>query len=260
MSASVGLEMQEGIAVVTLNAPERRNAIGAEMRVLLLEKLKHCFWESDCRAIVLTGAGRHFCAGGDMKAVDERSGPNPALSRRNIAVLHEIVRLISSGPKPVVAAVDGDAFGAGLALASCCDSLLITETARFCASFARVGLLADSGLIWSLPRRIGYVLAKQLILTARVVGAAEAAAMKLADQIVPTDQLLAVAADQARQMSAHAPLAIAAVKSVMGRDPTSLEALLGAELDLQPLLTLSSDYEEGRAAFRERRPPRFRGR
>lgn len=259
MSAQVDFSLTDEIATITLNAPATRNAITLAMREALVRRLRECLWEDGCRAVVLTGGGGHFSTGGDMKAVDLRDKPDVALTRRNLAVLHEVVRLIATGPKPVVAAVAGDAFGAGMALAMCCDYVVAADAARFCASFARVGLVADCGLAWSLPRRIGLSAAKRLMMSARVVGAAEAERLGMVDGIVPADQLLAEAKARARELSGNAPLSVALIKSLLARDPLSLESVLGCELELQPVLTLTDDYGEGRAAFREKRPPRFKG-
>lgn len=260
MSDVVQREQDGEIAVVTLNAPERRNAISLEVRQRLLQVLRDCAQDPGCRGIVLTGAGGHFCSGGDLKpAGGADNGPDPARTRANIGYLHDIVRLLAGGPKPTVAAVQGAAYGAGMSLAAACDHVIVAPSARFCASFAKVGLMADAGLMWSLPNRIGLCAAKNLLLTARVVDADEAVALGLADEAAAEADAVAAAIRTAHDLSRLAPLSVAAMKDILSRGPGSLESVIAAETDLQPMLTMSQDYAEGRAAFRERRPPRFRG-
>lgn len=247
------------VVVLTLNAPKVRNAISLDMRERLLEALRDASASPKCRGIVLTGAEANFCAGGQLQQDTAASGPDPQRTRRNIAILHDIVRILSAGPKPTVAAVEGYAYGAGLSLAAACDYLVAGDSARFCASFAKVGLMADSGLIWSLPQRVGPARARDIMLTGRVVQAEEAGVTGLANTIVPAGQALDAAVKVAGAFTQMAPLALASMKAVLARGPNSLEEVLAAESDEQPMLTLSQDYAEGRAAFMERRAPAFRG-
>jgi enoyl-CoA hydratase/carnithine racemase len=248
------------IAVLTLNNPQRRNALSLAARQSLSGLLKDCAADVACRAIVLTGAGGHFCSGGDLKPVGGADAPpDAARTRHNIGILHDIVRLLAAGPKPTVAAVQGYAYGAGMSLAAACDYVLVTPSARFCASFGKVGLMADAGLMWSLPNRVGLSCARQLLLSARVVEGEESMRLGLSDQVVEEDGLLAEAVRAARKLSDLAPLSIAATKQVLARGPASLESVIAAESDLQPKLSMSLDYLEGRAAFNDRRAPRFRG-
>ncbi|MDE1145133.1 MAG: enoyl-CoA hydratase-related protein [Azospirillaceae bacterium] len=251
---------QDGdVLILTLNAPDRRNAISLEMREALLDALRKASAAPDCRAIVLTGAQGNFSSGGEVKAANGvNPAPDPQRTRRNIAVLQDIVRLLVAGAKPTVAAVEGYAYGAGLSLAAACDYLVASETAKFCASFAKVGLIADAGLMWSLPQRLSPARARDMLLTGRPVEAAEAQAVGLTDQVVPAGEAVSAALAVARTLAQLAPLALASMKGVMSRGG-SLEQVLSAEADLQPMLTLSQDYAEGRTAFKERRPPQFRG-
>jgi 2-(1,2-epoxy-1,2-dihydrophenyl)acetyl-CoA isomerase len=228
---------------------------------LLLSHLEVAISLRSCRAIVLTGAEGNFCSGGQLNVAsgDAALKPDAERSRRNIAVLQDVVRILSAGPKPSIAAVEGFAFGAGLSLAAACDVLIAGESARFCASFGKIGLMADAGLIWSLPQRVGPARAREIMFTGRVVDSAEASATGMANRIVATGDALAAAIEVARGFGLIAPLAIASMKSVLATGPNSLEAVLQAESDAQPKLTLSQDYSEGRAAFKERRAPVFRG-
>jgi enoyl-CoA hydratase/carnithine racemase len=244
MSDLVLRQEQGDVLVLTLNAPQTRNAISLEMREELLGHLREASNSSTVRAIVLTGAESNFCSGGQLQPANGAAAlkPDAQRTRRNIAMLQDIVRILSAGPKPTIAAVEGYAYGAGMSLAAACDVLVAGESARFCASFGKIGLMADAGL-----------------LTGRVVDAAEAGEIGLANRVAPAGGALASAMEIANGFSHIAPLAIASMKRVLARGPNSLEDVLHAESDAQPILTLSQDYVEGRAAFKERRAPVFRG-
>jgi enoyl-CoA hydratase/carnithine racemase len=260
MSDLVQMERDGDIAIVTLNAPDRRNAVSLDARHLLLRRLQDCASDVTCRGVVLTGAGGHFCSGGEVKAVaGVDAGPDPMQTRQNIGVLHDVVRLLAAGPKPTVAAVSGAAYGAGLSLAAACDLVVVGPSARFCASFGKIGLIADAGLMWSLPNRVGLVAAKRLLLTGRVLAAEEALSLGLADEASEEAELMSTAVRAAREISQLAPLSVAAMRHVLANERGSLESVIAAELAMQPMLTLTGDYLEGRTAFKERRAPRFRG-
>jgi enoyl-CoA hydratase/carnithine racemase len=154
--------------------------------------------------------------------------------------------------------VEGIAFGAGFSLAAACDYVVAAESARFGASFGKVGLMADAGLCWTLPQRVGAARARDILLTCRDVNGEEALAIGLVDQLVPTGTALQHALASGERYAATAPLSLAATKRVLD-GKASLDAVLEAEASEQPQLTLSQDYAEGRAAFREKRPAIFRG-
>jgi 2-(1,2-epoxy-1,2-dihydrophenyl)acetyl-CoA isomerase len=260
MANVVELDRDGEVAIVTLNAPDRRNAVSLEARRLLLQALQECAGDPACRSIVLTGAGGHFCSGGEVKPTEGAdSGPDPMRTRRNIGVLHDVVRLLAAGPKPTVAAVNGGAYGAGLSLAAACDHVVATPSARFCASFGKIGLIADAGLMWSLPNRVGMTAARNLLLTGRVISADEALRLGLVDEAAEESDLLTTAVRAAQGLSKLAPLAVAAMRHILANARSSLESVIAAETAMQPMLTLTEDYVEGRAAFKDRRPPRFRG-
>lgn len=243
--------------ILTLAAPHRRNAISVEMRVELLAALTEAHHDNQVRAIILTGKGEHFCAGGDLNAAHS-SAPDPARTEANVRILQNIVRLIT-GPKPVLAAVEGAAFGAGMSLAVACDFVFAGESARFAASFSKVGLCADAGLTWLLPQRIGLAKSRRLMISGDVVGSAEALAIGLADELTADGQALDLAKDRARRICDLAPLSIEAVKSALGNQPSSFEAALDLELKSQVRLVSTADYIEGRTAFMEKRVASFRG-
>jgi enoyl-CoA hydratase/carnithine racemase len=168
-----------------------------------------------------------------------------------------VMREMIGGDKPIVAAVEGYAYGAGLALTCAADHVVAARDARFCCAFTRVGFIPDMALMFSLPNRVGIARAKQLIALAEDIVAARAEHLGLVDELVEAGGALARAQEIARKYAEAPPIAFALMKSVFAR---GLEAMIQAELDLQPYAWLSEDHEEGKKAFREKRKPRFKGR
>ncbi|GAA2412513.1 enoyl-CoA hydratase/isomerase family protein [Actinomadura vinacea] len=245
------------IRVLTLDRPEARNAIDLPTRERLLEELTAAAGDAAVRAIVLTGAGGVFSAGGDLRTMD---GVDAAAARARLLPLHRAVRLIATCATPVVAAVEGSAAGLGVSLAAVCDHVVAAEDARFVAGFGRVGLVADGGLLWTLPQRVGLGRAKDMLLFGRTVPAPRAYEIGLADSLAPPGKALEVALERAAEAAELAPLSIAAAKRVLSRADHSLKRTLEAEREEQAGLFGTADFAEGRAAFAERRRPRFQGR
>src|SRR5690606_30728632 len=257
MSELIRCERVDAVAVVTLNAEAKRNALSTAMLDAFAEQLAALSADAECRAIVLTGSGEHFCAGGDVSAM---ATERPLLgSRQRIDAAHRIVRSICAGPKPVIAAVEGYAFGAGLSLAAACDYVVASETAKFAAVFAKVGLIPDMGLLWTLPLRIGMGPAKKMFITARTVEVKEAAALGLVDEVCANGSAREAALDIARAYAAAPPLVVAMLKGTYAKGCTTLDDALRAEVDIQPMLYLSADHQHAIAAFREKRQPLFLG-
>jgi 2-(1,2-epoxy-1,2-dihydrophenyl)acetyl-CoA isomerase len=255
---TVTLQRVDATVVLTLDAPQRRNALSFHMRQLLRDRLRQAQADDGVRCIVLQGAAGTFSAGGDVRGMAE--SPPPLVARERLEVLHDVVRLILRGPKPVVAAVEGTAYGAGMSLASACDHVIAADDARFSAAFGRLGLVADCGLFWTLPQRVGIGPTRDLLMTGRPVEAAEAKQLGLADAVVPPGQTLEAALAKARQYLAIAPLAIAATKSALLRRPASLEDALAIESDLQDFLRGTRDHADAAQAFLQKRPVQFQGR
>ncbi|NYZ16555.1 enoyl-CoA hydratase/isomerase family protein [Azospirillum sp. RWY-5-1] len=255
-SPSVTVDLAEGVAVVALNEPETRNALTPSLRDALMDALSELVASADCRIIVLTGTGAAFCAGGDLNSLPDH---DPLAIRRRLARSHELLRLIVAGPKPVIAAVNGAAFGAGLSLAAACDVVLASPAARFGAVFGKVGLMGDMGLLWSLPQRIGTAATRRLLFTSAIIDAEAALGLGLVDRCVRDDALLEEARALAGELAEAPPVAVAATKAVLARGPAPLDQILAAELDHQTLLFSTDDFVEGRAAFKERRRARFTG-
>ncbi len=254
MSDTLTTQRNGTVAILTLNDPTRRNALSMDLRCALRDQLHALGQDSTCRAIVLTGAGGYFCAGGDLAAM---RSDDPAGARVRLGIVQDIIRAIAAGPRPVVAAVEGPAFGAGMALAAASDLVVASEGARFSASFVKLGLMPDAGLLWSLPQRVGAARARALMLSGQVLTGAEAVAQGLADQVCAPDALLPIAIAQAQMLAEGAPLAIAQIKTALARGIDTLEDVLAMERDGQPLLFGSQDFAEGLAAFRDRRKPEF---
>jgi len=239
------------VRVLTLNRPEVRNAIDLDLRVELGDALEKAMAEPSVRVVVLTGAGALFCSGGDVSTM-RQMGAEEAAHRTELA--QRVVRAIMTGPKPVIAAVEGGAYGAGLSLAIACDRVVAASDARFSISFQRVGLAGDMGIFGSLPARVGRARAKQLLLIPRELLAPQALQLGLVDSVVPGGTALSSALADAAQLAAGPARAYAAVKSLL----SDASDILEAEAEQQVQLFGSDDFGEGVAAFHERRRPVFK--
>ncbi len=254
------VEAKDGVVVLTLNAPARKNALSTEVRQGLFDALTKYTADPSCRAIVLTGAAQTFCAGGDISQMKPPPGVTPAeYSKTRMKLLHDSVRMIAAGPKPVIAAVEGHAAGAGMSIAAACDYVVAAEDAKFVASFSRIGLIADCGMIWSLPLRVGHARARDLMLTARTVDAQDALRLGLANEVVGKGETLAKAIERTKMYTACAPLSIALTKKVLSSEIDKLDDVLDAEIAWQSQLRATADHQEAREAFLNKRKPNFQG-
>lgn len=253
--APVLVDRHDDIVTLTLNNPSRKNAFSAAMRDRLAALLAELDDDARCRAIVLTGHGGEFSAGADLAGFGETTvrACRSRLKRGGMPLMRQMI----AGAKPLVAAVEGHAFGAGLALAAACDYVVAADGAMFCCAFTRVGFMPDMALMHSLPHRVGMARAKQLIALADVIPAERAERLGLVDERVADGKALVAAHAMARRFADGPPMAFEMVKSVFAH---GLEDMLRAELDLQPMMWLSEDHAEGKRAFAERRKPRFQGR
>lgn len=245
---------QGATEILTLAHPERRNALAVPMRERLVEALEAIETDASARAVIITGEGGTFCAGGDLSGMDVS---DLASGRERFRLTHRLVRLLVKARLPILAAVEGHCVGAGLSLAMCCDTVVAAEDARFAAGFGRVGLIADLGLLHTLPARIGGGRARQLLLYGDVIGGAGAEQIGLVDRVVAPGQTLAAALDRAAGFAESAPLPIALTKQFLA---AGLDAALDWEREVQSALFLTADHEEGKAAFLSKRAPRFTGR
>jgi 2-(1,2-epoxy-1,2-dihydrophenyl)acetyl-CoA isomerase len=257
--ASLILERAGAIATLTLNRPEARNALDAVMRQELAAALDELERDPAVRVLVLTGAGGHFCAGGDVKSMRERRY-TAAEGRARVEVLNRLILRLVDFPRPTIASVDGFAVGAGCNLALACDLIVASDRAKFGQVFARIGLVPDGGGTWLLSRLVGLARAKELIFTADIVEAGEAARLGLVNRVVPAAALAEETRRLAERIAAGPPLALRLAKRLVNRAAASdLPDALDAEAAAQAITVTSEDHQEGLQAFFEKRAPRFRG-
>jgi 2-(1,2-epoxy-1,2-dihydrophenyl)acetyl-CoA isomerase len=252
------VEVDGPVATLTLDRPEALNALTVPVKVALREALESIAEDRAVRVVILTGAGRAFCAGQDLA---ERDDPEAApLDDELRERYNPIIRALRSMGQPVIAAVNGVAAGAGASLAFACDLRIAAEEARFVLAFGRIGLVPDSGATWFLPRLVGPAKAAELALVGEAVDAAEALRLGLVSRVVPGDRLLIEARAMADRIADGAPLAMALTKTALERSMSiDLDEALDGEAKLQGIAGASADHAEGLAAFREKRGPRFTG-
>ena len=252
------LEVVDAVATITLDRPDALNALTVPLKHELLAALDQVAGDRAIRAIVLTGAGRAFCAGQDLR---ERLEPDAAPLAEEIRLRYNpLIRAMLGLDKPIVGAINGIAAGAGASLAFACDVRIAAEGASFLLAFGRVGLVPDSGATWLLPRLIGGAKAAELALTGEPLTAPDAERLGLVARVVPADQVVAEAQALASRLAAGAPRAIALTKQALRATwDATLEEQLETEAILQGEAGATADHAEGIAAFIERRPPRFSG-
>jgi 2-(1,2-epoxy-1,2-dihydrophenyl)acetyl-CoA isomerase len=245
----------DAITTLTLSNPGKLNAFTQTMRDGLTGALRRLNQDPQCRAILLTGADGNFSAGADMQGWGEKTVQQcrTRLKHGGAVLMREMI----AGSKPIVAAVEGYAYGAGLALSAAADHMIASTASKFCCAFTKVGFIPDLALMYSLPRRVGSTRAKQLIALADTIDGAYAEKIGLADETTLPGNALARAREVALRYCETPPLAFELMKSAFARD---LESMIQAEIDLQPYAWLSQDHEEGKRAFAEKRKPRFTGR
>ena len=245
----------DGIVVIALDRTDKRNALNAELRRDLIAAVGTALADDAVHAIVLTGAGGHFCAGGD---IDSMNGLSPRSARTRMKDGQRLVRMVHDCEKPVIAAVEGFAVGAGAGLALLADAIVAADGATIGFPFFRVGLVPDFALLHTLPRRVGAARARDLLLFARMVPAEDAVAMGLADHPAAKGEAVKRAGELARELAAMPPHAFGLAKRQLALAPQSFDAALEQEAMAQSLCFLGEELTEGRAAFQEKRAPRFR--
>lgn len=258
MTDSVLYEVREGVAVITLNRPDRLNAFDKKAALALQSRLDEAAAATEVRAVLLTGTGKGFSAGQDLAEVADPSGPSMAqiLSEH----YNPIVRRIRSIEKPVVAAVNGVAAGAGANIALCCDVVLASEEAVFIQAFSKIGLIPDSGGTWFLPRLIGWQRASALMMTGDRVTAKEAESMGMVYKVLPAAGFMEAALDLAKNLALMPTRSFAFTKQALNESfRNTLDEQLDLEDRLQQRAASTSDYREGVEAFLAKRKPDFKG-
>ena len=246
-------DLDDGITVLTIDRPEARNALSPETRGLFAEHCTSMAQDEAVRAVVVTGAGDHFCAGGDVKTMGTHDA---AAVRERLTQMARVAEIVITFPKPLVTAVRGHAAGAGASIACLADVVVADDTAKFTVSFLNVGLVPDWGLTWTLPRRIGWAAARRLALTRERVDAAEAHRIGLVDVLAGERGAMEVALEQARRLASSALGGYAAIKA-MTEDREALRAALRREAETQIERAATWEHAEGVAAFREKRRPDY---
>lgn len=255
-------EVSDGVATLTLNRPEVLNAITEQMLAELADAMKQAERDAAIRAIVLTGAGRGFCAGQDLQTIKEAytDGGAPAFGDILRKQYNPLILRMRNLEKPILAAVNGVAAGAGCSLALACDLIFASETASFIQAFVRVGLVPDSGGLFFLPRLVGLARAMELCLGGETVSARDAERIGLVNRVVPQEDLLKTAREWALRLAQGPGKAIGLIKRGLNRSVGSdLESMLEVEAQLQEIAGRTQDHREGVLAFLEKRAPHFRG-
>lgn len=257
-------EVAGGIATMTLNRPERLNALSYALKDEVLEALGAAAGDENVRVVIVTGAGRAFCAGADMQDVLLRGlDMEPETrERREVRDFNELVRAMRHLEKPIIAAVNGVAVGGGCCLALAADLRVAAPTAQFGMVFVRLGLSsADMGGTFLLPRLIGLAQASELLMTGEMIGAERAERLGLINRLVPAEQLMPTARDLAARLAAGPPIGLALTKRAVNRAlGLDIAEHLDYEAYVQSKCMLTADHREGVTAFLEKRPPHFRGR
>ena len=253
-------DVADAVATITFNRPDALNATNDQFYREIQGLIREIGSDDAVGAVVITGAGRGFCAGADVKSMN----PDMALldrRKRHRWILADILRPLVNLEKPVIAAVNGAAVGAGFNIALAADIIVASEKAVFSQIFTRLGLVPDLGGLHLLTRVVGLNKAKELCFTAKKISAAEALALGIANHVVPAEELLAEARKLATEIAAGPPVALSMIKSLLNKSSNStLEQMLEFESYAQTLAYTTPEHKEGVAAFREKRSPNFRPR
>ncbi|KHK89119.1 enoyl-CoA hydratase/isomerase family protein [Novosphingobium malaysiense] len=254
---SVDVNVEGGVATVTINRPERKNAITFAMREQFQEVFQKLQDDDEIRAIILTGAGSDFAAGADVGEMGQ-GGVRGNLG--NARTRTRMVRAVAHTQKPVIAAVEGVCIGMAFAMALSCDFIVCAENARFQFAFRHIGLAMDAGAGWLLERHVGVMRAKEIAYSGRFVSGSEAAQLGFALEAVPAGEALAKAQEMAAGYVKAPTLALSEIKRQFDAAPgQTFDEALDYEITVQALMTWTEDFKEGSTAFKEKRKPAYRG-
>ncbi len=251
------------VLVITINRPDVMNAINEELSGEITQALDQARTDNEVRVLVLTGAGRAFCAGGQLKGPDREAffaAEKPEEIRQALMKIQEIVRSLARTMKPTIAMVNGPAMGAGFGIALACDIRIASEKAKFAESFTKIGVIPGTGDTWFLPRLVGLGKAAEIVFTGDTIDAAEALRLGIVNRVVPSESLEEETMALARKIAQGPPIALRLNKMLLYRGlSTDLDGALDTIAAAAPITALSADKNEGIAAFEEKRQPRFRG-
>lgn len=252
---SLLMETVDGVATLTLNRPQQKNALNGPMRDALRDAVQTIRADRTVRAVVLRGAGTDFCSGGDIRAMNVTEAE---AGRNRIDDLHGWIGILLDLDRPVIAAVDGVAYGAGFSLALLADFIVATPHARFCMPFMKVGLVPDCGAFYTLPRVVGLARAKDLVFSAREVGAEEARQMGAVFEIVPQETLHGRADQLAKSLAGASPVAFGLAKRALNQSMSSdVRAMLEMESLAQGIAFTTQYHREAVRRFKEKEAPLF---
>jgi 2-(1,2-epoxy-1,2-dihydrophenyl)acetyl-CoA isomerase len=258
---NITLERRDGVATLTLNRPNAANSIDIPLARELMDAAIACDDDPEVRAVILTGAGSMFSAGGDLRSFAAAGSGISSRLKELTAYLHAAISRLARMDAPVIAAVNGMAAGAGFSLAVAADLAVASETAGFVMAYTNAGLVPDGSSTFFLPRRIGDRRARELMLTNRRLSAAEALEWGIVNQVVPADQLTATAAKLAQTLAAGPTRSFGAVKTLLNAAfENGLETQMELEARAIAAASIGPDGQEGIHAFLEKRKPAFRGR
>ncbi len=255
-------EHKDAQAVITLDRPDVLNAFDDELGREALEALERAAQDEAVRCIVITGAGRAFCSGEDLGALaaDYQAGRAPPLGDTLVRRYNPLIRAIRAAPKPVVAALNGVAAGAGASIALACDFRIASEAAKLVFAFVKVGLVPDSGALWFLTKMVGAARAWEVAVTGKPISAGDALSMGLVNKVVPVEEFDAAWREFAQELAAGPTRAFALTKSLVAHAAAhSLDEQLDVEVDAQTEAGSTADHMEGVRAFFEKRPAQFKG-
>lgn len=256
---SVLYQVADGVATITLNRPERRNAVTPPMLHALRDRVVAAGQDNQVRAVLLTGAGKGFCAGQDLSIFDGVPAPD-AVRDVVLNAYRPLIESICHLEKPVIAAINGVAAGAGASLALACDLRIMAADATLLMAFSNIGLVPDAGASWFLTRLVGYSRAYEIALTGERVTAQRCLELGLANRVAAADTLATAAQQWAQQIAQRPTVALGLTKRVMQQAlEQDLAAILVAEAELQAQATMTADHREGIMAFVEKRAPLFTG-
>jgi enoyl-CoA hydratase/carnithine racemase len=244
------------VAVMTMNNPKRLNAFNMKMRETMYARLLEIEANDDCRAIVLTGGGGNLCAGGDITEMKHR---RVIEARMRMDLPTRIFKLLVTGPKPLIVAVEGNCMGAGVSFVAASDYTVAASDAKFGCAFIKVGLMPDVGAIWSLPRKIGHRKAMELCALAEHFDAKEALRLDLVNKLCEPGRALEEAIEVAKRFAKNPPVAMALMKAALNVGNDSLDQAVNTEVNYQSVLMHTQDFAEAAQAFLEKRKPNFTG-